>query len=238
MKGVRFPKLEVPTFDGDILHWQSFWEQFCVAIHGRCDISDTQKLVYLQHSLKDGSTKSGIEGLSRSGEHYAVAVKCLESRSNRPHLIHQTHVRKICEVPPLNDGNGKELRCLHDVLQHLRALKSMDHEPSVSFITSMMELKLDQSTMFEGQKFSQKSTDVPHYDKLLKFLNLRAQACETCTSDTKRTPRKDAHPNKKPQSNKPVTSFAASTSESVLQCILYKPEKHPLYACPRFKVLP
>ena len=33
VKGVRLPKLEVPTFDGDILHWQSFWEQFCVAIH-------------------------------------------------------------------------------------------------------------------------------------------------------------------------------------------------------------
>ena len=59
VKGVRLPKLEVPTFDGDILHWQSFWEQFCVAIHGR-DISDTQKLVYLQHSLKDGSAQASI----------------------------------------------------------------------------------------------------------------------------------------------------------------------------------
>ena len=38
VKGVRLPKLEVPTFDGDILHWQSFWEQFYVAIHDRCDI--------------------------------------------------------------------------------------------------------------------------------------------------------------------------------------------------------
>ena len=59
VKGVRLPKLEVPTFDGGILHWQSFWEQLCVAIHGR-DISDTQKLVYLQHSLKDGSTLTGF----------------------------------------------------------------------------------------------------------------------------------------------------------------------------------
>ena len=97
-------------------------------------------------------------------------------------------------------------------------------------------LKLDQSTMFEWQKFSQKSTDVPHYNELL-YLNLRTQACETCTSDT-RTPRSDAHPNKKPQSNTSVASFAASISESVPGYILCKPEKHPLYACPRFKVLP
>ena len=27
-KGVKLPKLEVPTFDGDILGWKTFWEQF------------------------------------------------------------------------------------------------------------------------------------------------------------------------------------------------------------------
>ena len=238
-KGVRLPKLEVPTFDGDILHWQTFWEQFCVAIHDRSDISDTQKLVYLRHSLKDGTAKSAIEGLSRSGEHYAEAIECLKSRYSRPRLIHQTHVRKICEVPPLKEGTGKELRRFHDILQqHLRALKAMGHEPSGSFTTSMIELKLDPSTMFEWQKCSQRSADVPHYSELLEFLNLRAQASETCTSDTRRTPRSDTHPAKKSQPNKPIASFAVSTSESVAGCILCKPEKHPLYACPRFKVLP
>ena len=238
-KGVRLPKLEVPTFDGDILHWQTFWEQFCVAIHDRCDISDTQKLVYLRHSLKDGTAKSAIEGLSRSGEHYTEAVECLKSRYSRPRLIHQTHVRKICEASPLKEGTGKELRRLHDVLQqHLRALKAMGHEPSGSFITSMMELKLDPSTIFEWQKFNQKSADVPHYSELLEFLNLRAQACETCIHDTKKTSRSDMYPTKKSQPNKPIASFAASTSESATSCILCKPEKHPLYACPRFKVLP
>ena len=29
-KGVKLPKLDVPTFNGDILNWKSFWEQFCV----------------------------------------------------------------------------------------------------------------------------------------------------------------------------------------------------------------
>ena len=94
-RGVKLPKIDVPMFDGDILHWQTFWEQFSVAIHDRTDISDTEKLVYLCHSLKDGSAKSIIEGLSRSGEQYAEAIKSLKSRYSRPRLIHQTHVRKI-----------------------------------------------------------------------------------------------------------------------------------------------
>jgi len=33
--GVRLPKLGVPTFDGDILNWITFWEQFAVAVHDR-----------------------------------------------------------------------------------------------------------------------------------------------------------------------------------------------------------
>ena len=83
-KGVRLSKLEVPTFDDDILHWQTFWEQFCVAIYDCSDISDTQKLVYLCHSLKDGTANFAIEGLFRSGEHYAKAVECLKSRYSCP----------------------------------------------------------------------------------------------------------------------------------------------------------
>ena len=32
-KGMRLPKLEVPTFDGQTINWNSFWEQFEIAIH-------------------------------------------------------------------------------------------------------------------------------------------------------------------------------------------------------------
>ena len=52
---VKLPQIVIPTFEGDILHWQTFWEQFSVAIHDHADISDTEKLVYLCRSLKDSS---------------------------------------------------------------------------------------------------------------------------------------------------------------------------------------
>ena len=100
-KGVKLPKLDVPTFNGDILNWKSFWEQFCVSVHDRTTLSSSKKLVYLQHALKDGLAKHTIEGLSRSGEYYAEAIECLKSQYDRPQLIHQTHVRMILEVPAL-----------------------------------------------------------------------------------------------------------------------------------------
>ena len=41
----KLPKLELPTFHGDILRWKNFWEQFCVSIHDRPSIPKEEKLV-------------------------------------------------------------------------------------------------------------------------------------------------------------------------------------------------
>jgi hypothetical protein len=131
--GVRLPKLDVPTFDGDLVHWASFWEQFTISVHGRKDLVDSEKLAYLRNAVKDGSAKHVVEGLSRTGEHYKEAVDTLRKHYDRPRLIHQAHVRAILCAPALKTGSGKELRRLHDTLvQHLRALKAMKSEPSGS----------------------------------------------------------------------------------------------------------
>jgi len=78
------------------------------------------------------------------------------------------------DAPSLKDDSGKELRQLHDnVQQHLRALTSMDYEPSGTFITPVIELKLDAGT-FEWQKCSQGKAEVPHHNELLEYFDLRA----------------------------------------------------------------
>ena len=74
-KGVKLPKLDIPTFDGNVLHWKTFWEQFSVSIHSRVDITNSEKLVYLHLTLKNSTAKQVIEGLSRSGEYYSEPVK-------------------------------------------------------------------------------------------------------------------------------------------------------------------
>ena len=51
-KGVKLPKLDVPLFDGNIVNWRTFWEQFSISIQSQPDSSDAEKLVYLPHSLK------------------------------------------------------------------------------------------------------------------------------------------------------------------------------------------
>ena len=225
--GVNLPKLDTPTFDGNIIHWKQFWDQFVVAVHNKTNLSNAEKSVYLQHAIKGGSAKNVIEGLSHSGDNYEEAIECLKARYDRPRLIQRTHVQFIIDAPPLKEGSGRELRRLHDVIQqHVRALKTLGCDLPGQFITSMMELKLDTDTLFEWQKHTQTEVEVPHYQQLLDFIDARAQASETmCVTSKKPT----QIPKKSPGR---VAVHATATD---IKCPVCATEKHPLYMCGKFK---
>ena len=132
-------------------------------------------------------------------------------------------------MPSLTDGSGKELRRFHDTAkQHLRALKAMKEDPNGSFITALLELKLDKGTMFEWQKASQEAKKIPHYDDLLEFLNLRAQASKTCSSELKRS-----HSSRR-ANPKSATSFA---TRSHTQLLTQNPET-PVVRLPAVQAAP
>ena len=114
----------------------------------------------------------------------------------------------------------------------------MKAEPDASFIISLIELKLDPTTLFEWQKHSQSIiNEVPHYNDLLEFLNLRAQASEAL-STSKPSKKQTSTPGKKFGQPGKVASFAAAGTESGRNhCILCTSERHPLYACPKFRAM-
>ena len=101
----------------------------------------------------------------------------------------------------------------------MRAIKAIDYSPWM-FVTSVLESKLDQTTMFEWQKHSQGSKEVPDYLELLEFLDLLAQA----TENTKGEPERKHSSN--PLSKKAARpSYVANTDET---CVACKKVNHPL----------
>ena len=64
--GVKLLKISVPTFNGNIIEWRSFWEKFQVSIHKKEHLPDTEKLAYLKDALKDGPARTVIQGLAQT----------------------------------------------------------------------------------------------------------------------------------------------------------------------------
>ena len=163
------------------MEWQLFWEQFDDSIHSKPQLSDPIKLAYLQQTLKDGIARHTNEGLSGTTSNYREAITVLPEHYNRPRLLHQAHMHAIVEAPSLKDGSGKELHRLRNVLaQHLHVLNVINYKPGL-FVTSLIELILDQATSFEWHRHIQGTLKVPHHSELIKFLDLRAQAAESAT---------------------------------------------------------
>ncbi len=75
--GVRLQKLEVPTNDGNIIHWKRFWEQFAVAVHNKTSLSNAEKTVYLQQAIRTVQLKvleKGYRTLERNTRNVSSLV--------------------------------------------------------------------------------------------------------------------------------------------------------------------
>ena len=66
---VKLTKLNLPVFNGDVLQWQSFWNQFVAAVDST-DLPDVSKFSYLRAS-SEREPKAAIQGLSLTSAHYA-----------------------------------------------------------------------------------------------------------------------------------------------------------------------
>lgn len=95
-------------------------------------------------------------------------------------------------------------------------------------MTSILELTLNSTTMFEWQGHSQESAEVPPYTNLLDFLCLPAQASETHHSEVKKFSGSEVQTHKKESHVKSIASFVGNTSTSAVNYILCENDKHPL----------
>ena len=66
---IKLPKLSIPKFEGDVLNWRTFWEQFGVSIQSRPQLSDAENLAYLKVATERWSCKARHSRTSANGRH-------------------------------------------------------------------------------------------------------------------------------------------------------------------------
>ncbi|PFX31375.1 hypothetical protein AWC38_SpisGene3829 [Stylophora pistillata] len=76
---LKLPKLELPRFDGDVLKFQSFWDQFEVAIPDNDNVPAVQKFTCLRSVLEEIAYHT-IEEFEVTSANYQHAVDTLKHR--------------------------------------------------------------------------------------------------------------------------------------------------------------
>ncbi|XP_074645964.1 uncharacterized protein LOC141902221 [Tubulanus polymorphus] len=121
---IQLPKLSLPTFDGDILKWQTFFDGFFSAVDSDENLTNIQKFQYLSAQLKGDAAKT-IENLSLTNENYNQALELLLNRYGTPHKIVAAYMKALWELSPPSDRDNS-LRNFYDSLEsYIRGLNSL-----------------------------------------------------------------------------------------------------------------
>ena len=126
---LKLPKLELPKFDGDVLKFQNFWEQFEAAVHDNDNVPAVQKFTY-QRSVLEGVAYHTIEGFEVTSANYQLAVDALKHRFGRKRIIFSSLIKSIVQLEPRSNRGVESLRDLHDTLKNrIRALEALGETP-------------------------------------------------------------------------------------------------------------
>ena len=120
---MKLPKLDLPTFNGNILVWQEFWAIFNSTIHQQ-SLSNVIKFSYLKSSLRDAAA-SAVSGISVTDGNYSIAIALLKEKFDRKEAIVEALYSQLLILP----NRFSDIKSTYDVIEKiLRQLESQEED--------------------------------------------------------------------------------------------------------------
>ena len=245
---VRLPKINLPTFDGKVTEWQSFWERFESGVHQK-RLRDVDKFHYLR-SVLEGEAKLAIEGFELSSANYEAALSILKERFGRQEAIIFAHIQGLLSIQLDEGGRQSRTSCLRKLLEqllsHVRSLESLGISGDTYgvVLTPVILSRLPRDITLEWSRTGvNKEGDLSF---LLEFLKLEVQRRETAdafkafttssgsaTSERKRNQKQFKTPS---SSRVPAaTALTSSTQKkSRRKCEFCQAPHHTTERCPEY----
>lgn len=221
---IRLPRIDIPDFNGQLENWTRFRDLYNAMVDSKTNISDVEKLEYLQTKLK-GEASSLIKHLSPTNANYKIAWELVKKKYDKPDKIRETYIRMLLSQPPIKNGELTEIkRFYNNTMESYNALK-VSYENVDSWDPLLLYLikeKFDKETITLWYR-QQKESETPTFKNLLDFLESRVIELENVEEQTVASKYKKI--------NK-VASLSA-TAQSCPVC----EKNHLLYACQQFKDL-
>lgn len=143
----RLPTIELPKFNGDVLKWHPFWDQFVSNVDSR-NISEVDKLLYLQSAL-EGEAKDVIEGLDITNKNYNIAIETLKERYGKQSIIIDAHYMALYKIKRSGKTVNDCRTTFNEVEKHLRVLKSLGENIEHNHLRVLILEKFPEELVYE-----------------------------------------------------------------------------------------
>ncbi|XP_046141114.1 uncharacterized protein LOC123987685 [Osmia bicornis bicornis] len=176
----QLPKIQLPTFSGDPLKWESFRDLFKSPVHSVPNLQDVRKLLYLKSALT-GEAAEVIQNTPITDAGYQGAWEDLEQRYGNLRLLSFAHHRTLLSCPPAQQQSAAELKRLLDTFkQSIRAYTALKKPVAQwdEWFVYFLSQKLDKTTHLVWETSLADSRDVPSFRQLSLFLENRIQALD------------------------------------------------------------
>ena len=235
---IKFPTINLPTFDGNYSKWLEFRDTFQSLINDNNSIAPINKFHYLRNSLS-GSASTVIRSIEFTAKSYEYAWKALCDRYNNDNILVNNHFHALISINPLQRESFKALRYLIDqVHKNLNALNNLNiptkgWDPLVIYLVAA---KLDPHTSRKWEEYKGHLSHHASLEEFSKFIENRANVLETANYSRSSLDHKNPISKDSNFQNKSVKSLATvSNSSNVRLCLVCNNIGHYVYQCHAFK---
>ena len=240
-EGGKLPPIALPIHKGDIMEWSTFWQKFSDAVDSKSHLSDTTKLTYLRQAVQDPAVQVMLNSPTEGPDTYKQLVKALHKRYERTKKIHRDLVQRLMNMTDAKNTSTDLRKLVDEATAYIGSIKQTGHFTLETFLTSMLYSRLPYKVRLDWDDHHTEEKVVAPYSKLLEFVSNRAYSLadnqptlNKADTPEKRTPRaSEKKSNSYPKRSNIHVATPAPTYK--WDCLFCKPEKHPLYLCPKWQ---
>lgn len=227
---VRLPTIQLPIFTGNYEEWPTYQDMFQSLVHQNTSLTPVQKLHYLKTTVA-GEAATLLKHIQVTDANYMQAWETLSHRYGNRRLIVNALLRRLITQRKCITQSSQQLKSLLDTsTECLNSLKNMkicidSWDPIIIFLV-VQKLDPESRREWEQHAFNDNSDEMPTWDNLKRFLELKFRTLEMSISTSSPRERTNERNNKE-------RAFHVTTENKISCCVKCK-EDHTLSHCSEF----
>jgi hypothetical protein len=234
LAAIKLPEMHLPTFDGTMEHWHSFYDSFLSTIDRSEQLTPVQKFQYLRTSLT-GKAARTIQSLDITELNYPIALDTPKNKFNCHRQVCMRHWDLLLDYLEITVETPEALDDFIETVKiNLQALERLG-EPITSNVVllRLFTRKLPSAIIHKWQR-TLPDKGMPSYTHLLKFLESRTNGDRISYSKIVKRKAPDSY-NRQRQTAPLTHTF--TTTQRTLVCPACE-GSHAIWNCNVFKAKP